>query len=90
MVEQLHANELFDLFSNFCSGSAVLCKLNGIHMDHDALLWRLKRVSGVRLFTRRSGNPLCLLLVSPGRPRREWYTSLNFYAVLHEEGSWFN
>ena len=26
----------------------------------------------------------------PGRPRREWYTFLNFYAVLHEEGSWFN
>ena len=24
------------------------------------------------------------------RPEREWYTSLNFYAVLHEEGSWFN
>ena len=26
----------------------------------------------------------------PGRPRREWYTFLNFYAVPHEEGSWFN
>lgn len=24
------------------------------------------------------------------RPRREWYTFLNFYAVLHEEGPWFN
>ena len=27
---------------------------------------------------------------SPARPVREWYTSLNFYAVLHEEGLWFN
>ena len=26
----------------------------------------------------------------PGCPKREWYTFLNFYAVLHEEGSWFN
>ena len=26
----------------------------------------------------------------PARPVREWYTSLNFYAVLHEEGPWFN
>ena len=26
----------------------------------------------------------------PARPVREWYTSLNFYAVLHEEGLWFN
>ena len=25
-----------------------------------------------------------------GRPKREWYTSLNFYTVLHEEGLWFN
>ena len=24
------------------------------------------------------------------RPVREWYTFLNFYAVLHEEGLWFN
>lgn len=27
---------------------------------------------------------------SPARPKRGWYTSLNFYAVLHEEGPWFN
>ena len=26
----------------------------------------------------------------PARPKREWYTSPNFYAVLHEEGLWFN
>lgn len=26
----------------------------------------------------------------PGRSKREWYTSLNFYAVMHEEGLWFN
>ena len=26
----------------------------------------------------------------PARPRREWYTSLNFCAVMHEEGLWFN
>lgn len=26
----------------------------------------------------------------PGRPRREWYTFLNFCAVMHEEGLWFN
>ena len=26
----------------------------------------------------------------PGCPKREWYTFPNFYAALHEEGSWFN
>ena len=29
-------------------------------------------------------------LTPSARPGREWYTSLNFYAVLHEEGPWFN
>lgn len=33
---------------------------------------------------------LLQLATSPGRPKREWYTFPNFYAALHEEGSWFN